>query len=427
MLEENEKMTVDSALTLIADLLSTETKIFKDDIVTFLIKERLFGTDNYVDKKITLSITELKKSIDSFNSCIENEHIGLFTGVEYKIHAKVKSSRYYIKENIPFTLNDKENGIEYKIEQPTLDYILYYLLKTKDSRKISTWLITQTESIEEIKFCDFFINRLSSFFIITIKTEKKTSVEKMEKYLKGFLFQLSYNSNIILIPESSFNNDIFVRRKTGIRKNRLEEIEPPKRKYIDELVNHYQLGLSADSTYLKYLSFYHVFEHFFDSVFFANLREEIQKTITGPAFSCKKDKDLQALIKLISNRVKIQNNEMTSDEKTGLRLVFEKYLNLDDLRDSLNDISTNIIPYYKDNKVSFSKGDVVDLNSTDATKIKEKLADRIYKTRCSLVHSKGFMEDKFTPFKNDIELNNEIPLLKLIAEQVIINSSELIK
>ncbi len=63
--------------------------------------------------------------------------------------------------------------------------------------------------------------------------------------------------------------------------------------------------------------------------------------------------------------------------------------------------------------------------SWDDTKgIITQLAKRIYYTRNSLVHSKGGKNnERYRPYENEKELQKEIPLVKAVAELIIINSS----
>ncbi|MGL6217739.1 MAG: hypothetical protein ACRC36_06860, partial [Lacrimispora sphenoides] len=77
------------------------------------------------------------------------------------------------------------------------------------------------------------------------------------------------------------------------------------------------------------------------------------------------------------------------------------------------------------------KGDTIDLKEFTNDKLPKKLAARIYKTRNSLVHSKSNnMSSKdrgiYRPFINSNELSKEIPLMRMLAEYIIINSASFI-
>lgn len=80
------------------------------------------------------------------------------------------------------------------------------------------------------------------------------------------------------------------------------------------------------------------------------------------------------------------------------------------------------------NEVTFSKGDKIDLTNLENIKLNKKIAARIYKTRNSLVHSKsndGRLKDRgiYESFSDSVELSKEIPLMRFIAEEIIINSA----
>lgn len=77
----------------------------------------------------------------------------------------------------------------------------------------------------------------------------------------------------------------------------------------------------------------------------------------------------------------------------------------------------------------FSKGAKVDLGSTGEKEIYADLKNRIYDTRNAIVHSKASAEiDKvnsyYDPFEDAKDLSKEIPLMRAIAEQIIINTAE---
>ena len=81
------------------------------------------------------------------------------------------------------------------------------------------------------------------------------------------------------------------------------------------------------------------------------------------------------------------------------------------------------------NEVSFSKANKVNFDGDKEDVIYKNLKERIYKTRNAIVHSKASVENTvsnnyYKPFKDDVELEKEIPLMRAIAEQIIINTAE---
>ena len=159
--------------------------------------------------------------------------------------------------------------------------------------------------------------------------------------------------------------------------------------------------------------------------------ERVRNKITHPEFSYKREKDITGLIKDISRSFKIRDEKgdekVIFNEQEALRLTLTLYVDIVKLQEKLASYDDNLINYYQSTKVPFSDASEVDLQESDTSKIFKKLAARIYKTRNSIVHSKKSDKARYTPFKDDRILVKEIPLLRFISEQIIINTSKLIE
>lgn len=114
-------------------------------------------------------------------------------------------------------------------------------------------------------------------------------------------------------------------------------------------------------------------------------------------------------------------------EKTIGRFV---NIEIDEIKEELNNLNINNIEVYND-KVKFCDGNKLNLHDVKDDSNYKNLAKRIYKIRNALVHYKA--DDKssrelkvYKPFKDKNELFNEIPLIRIIAEKIIINNSEII-
>lgn len=103
-----------------------------------------------------------------------------------------------------------------------------------------------------------------------------------------------------------------------------------------------------------------------------------------------------------------------------------RYVDLEELVWQLSDYDPAILDYYKSVHVGFSNGNTVDLGSDDERYVFKALAGRIYRTRNAVVHRKDSDRGRFRPFRDDQVLAKEIPLIRFVAEQVIINSSRLL-
>lgn len=112
-------------------------------------------------------------------------------------------------------------------------------------------------------------------------------------------------------------------------------------------------------------------------------------------------------------------------KKNALRLCLLEYVKeLEDLENLINRIDSKAIEYYRNNVVVFADdGKSIDFSSS-LDEIYKNIGDRIYSTRNAIVHSKDGEKLRYTPFKHDKDLRKEIPLIRAVAELVIINSAK---
>ncbi|WP_028520043.1 hypothetical protein [Ruminococcus flavefaciens] len=102
--------------------------------------------------------------------------------------------------------------------------------------------------------------------------------------------------------------------------------------------------------------------------------------------------------------------------------VLNEYVDVEELKNKLEEISDSLSTYYQNTKVNFAKAPTITWNNPDG--VITLLAKRIYFTRNALVHSKsGKNSERYRPYKDDSELQKELPLIKSIAEMIIIGSS----
>ncbi len=191
----------------------------------------------------------------------------------------------------------------------------------------------------------------------------------------------------------------------------MEEMEPPRREYIPDLVYHYQMGLSSDSPPLQFLSFYHVAEHFFEAVYIDDMVRTVTSTLTGPSFSYRKRNDVVSLINLIKKRVRTTGERDTYNEEDALRLVIKQYVILHGSRLRYT-LSTTRFWTTTGKCSTVFRSTNCDFNEADQDRLIKRIAGRIYKTRNAIVHSKDIGKGKYIPFHHDRELLREIPLLR---------------
>lgn len=397
----------------------------------------------YSEKTIILNINKLFEEYEKCNNLIEVEELSFVSKNYYEVAIKdVSSNLLYRDTKELFSTEDIENKINYNIDTPSYKFILVQLnnlMQYENYEKIllqqfpsRMFLKRRLERFEE-KEIDAYTYLTSTYFrnqTIQIHSEKERGFSEFNELLSSYIFQISYNYNSVLVPQKSIQ-DLFKRRGLLLRhRNKISdaenEFDPPRRKYIGELVSYYQMAMASDSPYLEFISYYHVIEYFFDTVFNDELVKKIREKITLPTFSYKRKKDILDLVKMISKLSNVRNEGLIYNELNALTLTLKKYLNIEDLCNEINNQDINYIDYLKNEKVVFSNGDVVNLNNPDKDCICKELANRIYSTRNALVHSKELENSKYKPFHDDKTLSKEMLLLRLIAEQLIINTSQIL-
>lgn len=256
---------------------------------------------------------------------------------------------------------------------------------------------------------------------IQFKGENKWQLKEMRHYLTSYLFNIAFNYNECILP---INN--IVRKRSKIWKDSGGQLAP-LRLYNLQVVDYYNQGLAADTPFSQYLAFYHVLEFYFQSVIEEDTFKYVKDELTKPSFSLSSKREINAFIKGIRKKIDNQKENSSQGEKFALELCLKKYLVLSDLIKRLNSVDSNCLDYYKNNKVSFAQNSAeIDFSINDEI-IYQNLSKRIYDVRNAIVHSKDCDKLRYQPFNNDDELRREIPLIKSIAEIIIINTAGIAK
>lgn len=130
-------------------------------------------------------------------------------------------------------------------------------------------------------------------------------------------------------------------------------------------------------------------------------------------------------INRIKKKMKEQKEDGLWDEKIGLLLCLKEYVtDLEGLKESIVAIDPMAIDYYKNKSVSFaSEGKNINFDNSQEN-IYLAIRDRVYAVRNAIVHSKEGEKLRYEPFKHDKDLVKEIPLIRAIAEEIIVNSAK---
>lgn len=330
-------------------------------------------------------------------------------------------------EKIDF-LQTLDNTLSYEVSEVS-DLMLYHILKNMDSSK---YILTY-----HINIFNSYILRSGRFFTIlkkfmclpcSIKLRHKNEVseDKLISIIKSFLFDIGVNYNSVFRLASD-EEEVLGKGAMYHRLNKTTPIKSASNKiYKSALIDQYCLAMTNEDPMMQFIAYYHVLEYFFKTIRAEKARKSLDEVEGLKESSEENDKLKREIIKKLSCDFE---NFIRVPETDSLLLTLENYISIDELKARLEFISASSIDYYKSNKVSFSNGSKVDLlNGTDEL-IFKNLRDRIYKTRNSIVHNKANEDNEdenfiYNPFENEEELRKEIPLMRAIAEQIIIKTAE---
>lgn len=417
----------------ICRLLGYRLKEDNDDDVTF---EPRFYRGECENRQITISN---KKLLELYNKVSAMDKDGLELYSENTYETAVDLDLFVMRrQEFPLTTDDSINGISYEVGYPTAEYSLYLLMLIKDTmnqqqgrnNRIPLMRLLRPfernfgegeNTLETIlpkiigEFSLKIVNSSGNYKSLNILRKMKTSFEFEFMYKTGN----SLVEFLDILDMFPINNGI---RSTS---NETQIDTPPLRKYTEDVVDYYKQALASNDPYIKYISFYHVMEYFYDEVFKRKMVNDLKNKITHPDFSYKDDDKMYEIALFVKNRLRMNDETGQGNELESLKYVLNEYVSIDDLKARINIIDSNALIYYQNNKVSFCNAPVI--GWSDSQGVFTQLAKRIYFTRNSLVHSKsGKNRERYRPYQDEKQLQLEIPLVKAVAEAIIINSSEII-
>lgn len=396
---------------------------------------------HYSDQRDTfiLKDSELK---DVYEKVINAHKQGLELSIEntYEIAVEIDYPTTRMME-FPQESCDVENHINYKIGMCSVEYCIFLLVllierSKKENRsrvilpdKLRHGFPYRVDNFDAEAVLDWK-NLLSGFmreYSIKIVNPHYCSIEEARKKKEAFVFEFIYKTEQV-IAEYVDIDDILPTSKISRRmhENVPKAIENiPRREYISDVVDYYRLAFSSADPYIKYISFYHIMEYFYDEVYKKKIVADLIKKITHPDFSYKDEEKVYEIATFVKNRMHLNDESGQGDELESLKYVLKEYIEIDYLKNRLNSIDPESILFYQNNKVPLCKAPTIPWNDSEG--VYTHMAKRIYFTRNSLIHSKsGKNRERYKPYKDEKELQKEIPLVRIIAEMIIINSSKIV-
>lgn len=370
-----------------------------------------------IEKKELTKISQWFTSETSFDGSSLHKGNYCETAVKPMETRRVFPIGYYIREN----LRVEEHGYKLNVSIVSVYYfyaLLCFIGRSNNQdldidipsvyRMPSAKLITKMEELTE------YVRALS----VTIQSPEEHALTEMHNIMQTYLFNIAYNKNIVFVLTD------FKEVVKPIRHNRRVGQLFPYKEYNKELTMYYYQGVSTNIPFAQYLAFYHVAEYFFQTISEQDAFCEIKNYITKPSFSPYKDEKIREFYKKIKKIMKEQKEDGVWDEKKGLLLCLKKYVtDLDSLKNTIAEIDPTALQYYKRGPVPFASEGVAINFDDNQENTYITIRNRIYAVRNAIVHSKEGEKQRYEPFKYDKELSRELPLIRAVAEEIIISSA----
>ncbi len=314
-----------------------------------------------------------------------------------------------------------EHNFDFSVRKASTRYIFALVCYSGTHSEIEldlirSYRIAQQDNINSVESL-FDLFRITTIAIIA---PREYSMKEFMKMFHSYVFNISYNENITYSVA-----DLSERRRSYRRRMSRQGQKFPYKSYKTELTKYYHQAISVDNPFTQYLAFYHVVEYFFQSISEQDVYQEIVNFITRPSFSPYKKSEIEQFYSKIRKKMKEQRDDGVWNEKTGLLLCLKKYVtDFEVLKDGINSIDSSAINYYSETFVPFAdESKTINFEDTE-DKVYNDIRSRVYSVRNSIVHSKEGQKLRYEPFKHDKTLAKEIPLIRAIAEEIIVNSAE---
>lgn len=344
---------------------------FSDNKIEYIIdgKTYFYAKDKFDDLLLKISVYTVSPTI-------------IYSPTEIQVFVEPFQQRYSYRF-LDEELKVSDEFMSYSISSPSAELMLAFLSSIPQDeignyrRILPSHAMTSRFLKDEEDTIDLFdiIKRITKVPLsLKIKTTEIVTYDILYRYANSLLFTIAYNSDCSFkIIQSLSELDIKKCRSMPRRYTRVNEIESPKLFYILELTEQYNLAISSDDSFVKFIAYYHIMEYFFDDVYNSELISNVRSVLLHPGFSTKKPKEIAKLIDVIRKKSGANKDSFQGTELEALELTIKAFVSLEQLKNDLNDYDPTLIEYYRSHTISFSSSDTVDLNDFSNDKLPKKL------------------------------------------------------
>ena len=338
----------------------------------------IYNKEFFMNSFIEMSSNKYKKiddntiQFDGFNIIFSDELLYDSDKKSFDEKLVIKDDKeitYIIEGNLRRLVDEKYNINGYKccFSELSVDHLLnMYLTLFENKGK----LFMNSKSVSSIDFLDILRNNYSHYKMLTIISKQKLndSIEKeITKTIYSIKYQLLTNYDIrmkIVGDKEEFINRYYTIDLNRIRNFRIKTIGIDDEIINENMIEYFSEAYESSNPKIIYLSFYNVLEYSFDALKLSKTLKEIHMIMEENIDSGKKYSKIKRLV-----------NEK---ENSLLIYLIDNYVNKVDLKDFIekNKYYMQSAPYIENTNIELNES------------IVKRIADRIYKVRCAIVHTK---------------------------------------
>ncbi len=258
-----------------------------------------------------------------------------------------------------------------------------------------------------------------------------TDTGELEQAATAFRVRLAYESDIVLAPVLDVSRLDGSSQPRLVRQLPLRATEfadaigrgtPPghigdrllgdSHDMEEELSQRYLRAIAASDPFAAYMGYYHVLEYSMEEEWFQALRDRVEAAggvLERPAGPIKK------AAKIAAQLLGVRTDTIEWSELKALHAVMHRHVDIGALATDLDRYLTGAADYFANGAVPFTQVPQLDFGQADEAALRGHAADRIYRVRCAITHSKE-SGDRYSPYTDELFLGREIPLVRIAAE-----------
>ncbi|WP_143268843.1 hypothetical protein [Amycolatopsis vastitatis] len=243
------------------------------------------------------------------------------------------------------------------------------------------------------------------------------ALEFLENYFASLSFEVDLRFDTMMALDRKRDRTAVPRRAATPGTS---PITPPRKKYAKEAVSLYTYGRASSGRPLfQYLAYYQAIEFFFPSFHGEEVLRRLRNEIRDPRFDAEDDSNLQKVINIATN-----SGRMYTSEKEQLLATLHGSITDSDARDLIKQTHGMAEFFSKANHI---KG-VPEVSIGPRAKVVDLIAERVYKLRCRIVHTKsdggGNLPEVLLPYSSEAEkMHYDLILIHYLCQKVIIAGS----